>query len=248
MNSGTNERQTEDRIETVLAALRQAEPAPGMEQRISAALLRQANAASPATPRRTWLLIPQLAGLAVVVAAVALLVSAHFYRWTALAPATGHAALQGPTETRAEKAAGFSPLNPVPPREGLQPRTTLTGAEAPAQTQRVPGVKAAAFSANATAATTGRRGLWTRETTQRVLQSQADQSFPAPPLPLTEQERLLVRLVHRDDPVQLAQLTPAAREADLQRDREQVREFFKPPPMLAANFTLEPYPITGGTQ
>jgi hypothetical protein len=31
-------------------------------------------------------------------------------------------------------------------------------------------------------------------------------SRPAPPMPLTEQERLLLRLVHKDDPVELAML------------------------------------------
>jgi hypothetical protein len=33
-------------------------------------------------------------------------------------------------------------------------------------------------------------------------------SFPAPPMPLTEQERLLLRLVHRGEPVELAMLDP----------------------------------------
>ena len=36
-------------------------------------------------------------------------------------------------------------------------------------------------------------------------------SYPAPPMPLTEQERLLLRLVHKDDPVELAMLDPKVR-------------------------------------
>ena len=42
-------------------------------------------------------------------------------------------------------------------------------------------------------------------------------SFPAPPLPLTEQERLLLRLAHRGDPENMAILNPdAAGGADCQ--------------------------------
>jgi hypothetical protein len=55
------------------------------------------------------------------------------------------------------------------------------------------------------------------------------ESFPAPPMPLTEQERLLIRLAHRDDPVQLARLAPGPRAARYQAEKDQVSEFFKPP-------------------
>ncbi len=57
-------------------------------------------------------------------------------------------------------------------------------------------------------------------------------SIPEPPMPLTEQERLLLNLRHRDDPMQLAQLTATAREARYRHEEEQVREFFAPPPPL----------------
>ncbi|AFL90284.1 hypothetical protein Terro_4077 [Terriglobus roseus DSM 18391] len=59
------------------------------------------------------------------------------------------------------------------------------------------------------------------------------QSFPAPPLPLTEQERLLIRLAHRDDPVQLARLGPGPRDDRYQAEKDQVSEFFKPAPPIA---------------
>lgn len=246
MNPANKEQETEHRIERVLAALRHAEPTPGMEGRISAAL---SLAVEAPVVSRWWALsrLPQLAGLAAIVA-VAVLLSAHVKRKNAAASAKDHVALRLPTEGIVEKAAGFSPLNSAPTHGGPQPRAAFTGAKASAQTRRVSGLKSAAFSGNAKATPVGTYGLRTRETTRAAQQPQPEQGFPAPPLPLTPQERLLVRLVHRDNPLQLAQLTPAAREAELQRDREQVREFFKPPPMPAANFTLEPYPITGATQ
>jgi hypothetical protein len=73
------------------------------------------------------------------------------------------------------------------------------------------------------------------------------QSFPAPPLPLTEQERLLIRLAHRDDPVQLARLAPGPRDARYQAEKDQVSEFFTPPtPLDQPDTTLTE--SGGGTQ
>jgi hypothetical protein len=217
--------QTGDRIETVLAALRHAEPAPGMEQRITAALLRQAQQDATKPSRWTWLRVPQLAGVAAVLVA-GLLLTTRFHH-----PHRG-------------QASGFAlpsdQARPVGADEAAQASLVQPAAAAktPAHAPAVEGSKQLALLHN----------VQTRDVSRPTEQAQTEQGFPAPPLPLTEQERLLIRLVHRDDPVQLAQLTPAAREADLQRDREQVREFFKPAPMLAANFELEPYPTPGGTQ
>ncbi len=47
-------------------------------------------------------------------------------------------------------------------------------------------------------------------------------SFPAPPMPLTEEERLLLRLAHKNDLVELAMLDPKLREL---RDAEEEAEF-----------------------
>ena len=51
-------------------------------------------------------------------------------------------------------------------------------------------------------------------------------SFPAPPLPLTEQERLLLRLAHRGDPENMAILNPKVREAQTAKATEQFQQFF----------------------
>lgn len=47
-------------------------------------------------------------------------------------------------------------------------------------------------------------------------------SYPAPPMPLTEQEKLLIRLAHKGDPVEMAMLDPMQRAV---RDTEQKAEF-----------------------
>jgi hypothetical protein len=52
-------------------------------------------------------------------------------------------------------------------------------------------------------------------------------SFPAPPLPLTEQEKLLLRLAHRRDPEDTAILNPAAQAAQSARANEQFQQFFR---------------------
>ena len=229
MNPDSHLPNAEERVETVLAALRDAKAAPGMEQRIAAALLRAADANAPAKSPWAWLREPRLAGASAGVTAVALLLSVYAYRQSSGRPA----------DRRIASAASASPAqnftghpNAVTAQRTPPPSVPAEAADGPAAAKRR---QTARVSQPETAAAVGE-------------QAATEQGFPAPPLPLTEQERLLIRLVHRDDPVQLAQLTPAARESELQRDHEQVREFFKAPPIPAANFKLEPYPVTGGSE
>jgi hypothetical protein len=68
-----------------------------------------------------------------------------------------------------------------------------------------------------------------RGTTSRVPPSTGEAqtaSFPAPPLPLTEQERLLLRLAHRGDADNMAILNPAVRAAQTAKATEQFQQFF----------------------
>jgi hypothetical protein len=51
-------------------------------------------------------------------------------------------------------------------------------------------------------------------------------SYPAPPLPLTEQERLLLRLAHRDDVQSDAMLNPGLQAAASAEAAKQFQEFF----------------------
>ncbi len=52
-------------------------------------------------------------------------------------------------------------------------------------------------------------------------------SFPAPPLPLTEQERLLLRLAHRGDADNMAILNPDVRASQTAKATEQFQQFFE---------------------
>jgi hypothetical protein len=51
-------------------------------------------------------------------------------------------------------------------------------------------------------------------------------SFPAPPMPLTEQERLLLRLVHKIDPVEIAMLDPRVRAMQDAEEKAEFQRFF----------------------
>jgi hypothetical protein len=51
-------------------------------------------------------------------------------------------------------------------------------------------------------------------------------SFPAPPLPLSEQERLLLRLAHRGDAEKMDLLNPDVQAAQIAKATEQFQHFF----------------------
>jgi hypothetical protein len=51
-------------------------------------------------------------------------------------------------------------------------------------------------------------------------------SYPAPPLPLTEQEKLLLRLAHRGDAEEMAILIPEVEAAQSAKATEQFQKFF----------------------
>jgi hypothetical protein len=51
-------------------------------------------------------------------------------------------------------------------------------------------------------------------------------SFPAPPMPLTAQERLLLRLAHKVDPVEMAMLDPKFRAMQDAEEKAEFQRFF----------------------
>lgn len=55
-------------------------------------------------------------------------------------------------------------------------------------------------------------------------------NHPAPEAPLTDEERLLLRIAHRGQPDQYAALNPDARDAVAMTEKQEFRQFFGPPP------------------
>jgi hypothetical protein len=64
-----------------------------------------------------------------------------------------------------------------------------------------------------------------RRTTSRVLPTQTS-GFPAPPLPLTAQEKLLLRLAHRNDAQDMNLLNPAEQAQQSAKATQQFQQFF----------------------
>ena len=54
-------------------------------------------------------------------------------------------------------------------------------------------------------------------------------SHPAPEMPLTEQEKLMLRIVRGGDPVELAELDPQVRAAQDAEQKAEFKNFFEPP-------------------
>jgi hypothetical protein len=70
--------------------------------------------------------------------------------------------------------------------------------------------------------------VWSKHArTMPLKQNLQPVSFPAPPLPLTEQEKLLLRLAHRRNPEDTAILNPAAQAAQSARANDQFQQFFR---------------------
>jgi hypothetical protein len=66
-----------------------------------------------------------------------------------------------------------------------------------------------------------------RRSTSRVLLGTTEPSgFPAPPLPLTEQEKLLLRLAHRNDAQDMNLLNPDAQAQQSANATQQFQQFF----------------------
>ncbi|HXC97375.1 MAG TPA: hypothetical protein VNU92_16860 [Edaphobacter sp.] len=59
-------------------------------------------------------------------------------------------------------------------------------------------------------------------------------SFPAPPMPLTDQERLLLRLSQKNDSVELAMLDPRLRELEEAQEKTEFQRFFARPVLKEA--------------
>jgi hypothetical protein len=75
--------------------------------------------------------------------------------------------------------------------------------------------------------------------------------IPEPPLPLTEQERLVIRMMHRDNSPQLAEYTPDARAQQLHEDAEEYRKYFASQPLDGQPLYVQPIyhqKISGGSQ
>ncbi len=231
----------DEQIETVLHALQHVEPSEVMQGRILSAL--QAAKAAQSTPagrhRRPLLAasfsgaVPWLAAAAILLAVGStLLLHRHELRGT-------HPKRMVSTGLGSSTAI-FSQEDRSPTSIGQRSTVTFNSTDperVPHVSQR-PGIRLKASAE--THVSEARRGAPT--------DLADDRSFPAPPLPLTEQERLLLLLVRHEPPTQLAQLTPPARDANLHREEDRVTEFFMPAPLIPGQQEPPAYVVQTGQQ
>ena len=204
----------DDAVERVLRGLREVEPPPGMEGRMLRAMRDRATEAE-ARPwyrqRRRALSRAALALAcmgAVAIAGSGLVTLLHHREAGKLAEHAGVGVGTTLVTSRPRQEASLHPAPAARSNAGQVVRSSparVTLRRGPADPGLRPARAAGAMHAG-----------------------ERDQSFPAPPMPLTEQERLLLRIAHSGDPVELAMLNPekrAAREAGTDAD---FQRFFNP--------------------
>ncbi|HWW97450.1 MAG TPA: hypothetical protein VNY74_07125 [Edaphobacter sp.] len=189
-------------IEKVLAGLRDADAPAGMERRILDGLEERAAARSRSGWRGwlpVWLVAPARS-----VAVGSLVCGAALTGIFVIALAIpairrlGHAPLQ--VKGNAVPAGSLREANPEAAKR-VRPALSRPGL-------RSVRVTAEAGETSAGSVEAGMTRVWDRDldSDSVALDEMHAASRPAPPMPLTEQERLLLRLVHKDDPVELAML------------------------------------------
>jgi hypothetical protein len=216
---------SDEMIERVLAGLRDADAPDGMERRILDELEERAAARSRQGwrwMRPMWLVAPTRP---VAARAVACGVAVAGLLVVLAVPAVrrlGHAPL-----SKLQSKASTSPTNTSPTERVAVALNAAAvnnvGASAPGH-----GVRSIE-TANAQKASLVRalvRGNGSNDSAAANDMQAA--SFPAPPMPLTEQERLLLRIAHRGDPVELALLSPRLRAVEDAEEKAEFQRFFGP--------------------
>ena len=204
---------SDEAIDTVLAGLRDAEAPEGMERRILDALENGAAVRAESVWHRLlplWLLTPTGATTRVLVCGAALAGVVVVVFATSAIRHAGDVAVRSKKEVAPAKvlpAVVDAPLvavssSPHEKRAGLRVRTSVGET----------------------------RSVRTVDSEDSVaLSEMRAASFPAPPMPLTEQEKLLLRIAHRGDPVEMAMLDPNQRSVQEMKEKAEYQSFFARP-------------------
>ncbi len=193
-----NMKNSDELVDRLLAAVRDAEAPEGMKRRVVTRLQNH----SQATPvRRDWLrVMPSWAWGACVAGVIVfsmVTVRINHSKSPMVVPTTVNPAATAATEAvRSEGSA----VTAVRPHEAVLRVGTKS-------TTREPAVAG-------------------DEDSLAVSEMMAP-SQPAPEIPLTEQERLLLQLIRRGDPEELAMLEPEKRAARNEKEKADVKRFFQ---------------------
>lgn len=206
---------SEETIERVMAGLREASAAPGMERRVLEAVEDRASALSRPgwrrwrptglrVPARPAAIRPSARGLALAGLFVAAVAIPSIYRMRRAPAPSG--VRPAAAQSQPSAASGLIAKSPQPPLPGSNARRM--GRSGAKKTRLVDDKDSAAVRDTLTV------------------------SYPAPPMPLTEQEKLLLRIAHSGDPVELAMLNPEVRARREAQGEAEFQAFFPPPPPI----------------
>ena len=199
---------TDETVDKILAALKNAAPPEGLEARIAQRLSQHETAAS----HRSNLLTGSTLAGAWTRGALAGAAAALFAVFAILL------AQRGLNQTSAPKSITAHSTAP-----SLTPTNTSTPSHA--LTDATPCGRPTVFQTRAILPPSTRKSLLA----ETLADSEAP-SHPAPPLPLTPQERQLAKLARIADPNQLAALNPENEVKAQAEDAAEFAKFFAPPP------------------
>jgi hypothetical protein len=190
-------READQTIERLMEGLRDAEPPAEMQRRILEVM--RAHEAASSDPLLRWRITPWLLrpSVATSLACAAALAASLIVADKVHQP--WHAPADVTKNSSDATARQLARPETVARKAPIEPRRTAT--RIPAKRPRAGNVSAAGETSAA--------------------------SYPAPPLPLTEQERLLLRLAHRDDAENRAILNPDLQSTESAKATEQFQQFFE---------------------
>lgn len=237
MNAPHRHNEAVDRnIDRALAAIREAQPRSGLNSRILASLEQRAAAPQPARLGFSTHFALWTAASAALIAIASLFVLHHqsttpaqFSKSTVILSRARRAESKDP-----ELARGETTVHPFS-------STAVTGAHPSTRIARQGRVRMLTY----TMPTGVNKGLAPRDrsvathlgsdTTNPDAQALADlhaPSHPAPPLPLTRQEKLFLHMLRYGNATQLAELNPMVREKEDAAEATAFKAFFPDPPPL----------------
>jgi hypothetical protein len=196
-------------VDRVLACLRDIEAPEGMDHRILRAM--HARAATSSEPRRAASPLTPKFWLAATASAAIVIIAIW---WSASVHRPPLHDLATNTTTTAKPNTVLAPKRQADPAAHPASPTRPQHVAASVQTQATKPAEASEPEA---------------------LSDTLAASHPAPPLPLTEQEQLLIRILHKGDPVELASLNNDFRGRQTIEDTEAFQRFFKQQPSPAQN-------------
>jgi len=188
-------RKSDEVVERVMAGLRDADASLGLEDRILESLEMRAKAHKPAAPRWAW-----------GVAMASVIVVGLFMTTTLI-----HR--QGSDSTQATQQA-VAPLTHAPAKPTADQNATLP-----------PNPPVAQVGKRVRSAEPARKVRRMSAADAVLLAEMRAPSHPAPEAPLTEQEKLLIRVVHLGDPQIMAMLNPELRAMQEAESEAEFQEF-----------------------